>query len=102
GVDILSSSHAVQLRGGYGYMREYPVEGFFRDVRLWTIASGSSEMVREIIARRLPLPSSQRAGRTTTGCPGRAPPPTGDDTAHGSGRERRHGMTKRNALWVAT
>jgi acyl-CoA dehydrogenase len=49
--------HAVQLHGGYGYMREYPVEGFFRDVRLWTIASGSSEMMREIIARRLPLQS---------------------------------------------
>jgi acyl-CoA dehydrogenase len=49
--------HAVQLHGGYGYMREYPVERFFRDVRLWTIASGSSEMMREIIARRLPLQS---------------------------------------------
>jgi alkylation response protein AidB-like acyl-CoA dehydrogenase len=45
--------HAVQLHGGYGYMREFPVEGFFRDVRLWTIASGTSEMMREIIARRL-------------------------------------------------
>jgi len=46
---------AVQLHGGYGYMREFPVEGFFRDVRLWTIASGTSEVMREIIARRLPL-----------------------------------------------
>jgi acyl-CoA dehydrogenase len=44
---------AVQLHGGYGYMREFPVEGFFRDVRLWTIASGTSEVMREIIARRL-------------------------------------------------
>ncbi|MGH7386754.1 MAG: acyl-CoA dehydrogenase family protein, partial [Candidatus Rokuibacteriota bacterium] len=34
---------AVQLHGGYGYMREFPVERFFRDVRLWTIASGTSE-----------------------------------------------------------
>ncbi|RPH75937.1 MAG: acyl-CoA dehydrogenase, partial [Candidatus Rokuibacteriota bacterium] len=40
--------HAVQLHGGYGYMREFTVEGFFRDVRLWTIASGSSEVMREI------------------------------------------------------
>jgi len=47
--------HAVQLHGGYGYMREYPVESFFRDVRLWTIASGTSEIMREIIAKRLPL-----------------------------------------------
>jgi acyl-CoA dehydrogenase len=46
---------AVQLHGGYGYMREFPVEGFFRDVRLWTIASGTSEVMREIIAKRLPL-----------------------------------------------
>jgi alkylation response protein AidB-like acyl-CoA dehydrogenase len=46
---------AVQLHGGYGYMREFPVERFFRDVRLWTIASGTSEVMREIIAKRLPL-----------------------------------------------
>ncbi|MGH7374804.1 MAG: acyl-CoA dehydrogenase family protein [Candidatus Rokuibacteriota bacterium] len=44
---------AVQLHGGYGYMREFHVERFFRDVRLWTIASGTSEIMREIIARRL-------------------------------------------------
>jgi acyl-CoA dehydrogenase len=44
---------AVQMHGGYGYMSEFPVERFFRDVRLWTIASGTSEVMREIIARRL-------------------------------------------------
>ncbi len=44
---------AVQLHGGYGYMSEFPVEGFFRDVRLWTIASGTSEIMKEIIAKRL-------------------------------------------------
>jgi alkylation response protein AidB-like acyl-CoA dehydrogenase len=42
---------AVQLHGGYGYMREFAVERFFRDVRLWTIASGTSEVMREIIAK---------------------------------------------------
>ena len=47
--------HAVQLHGGYGYMREFPVERFFRDVRLWTIASGTSEIMKEIIAKRLAL-----------------------------------------------
>lgn len=46
---------AVQLHGGYGYMREFPVERFARDYRMWTIASGSSEMMREIIAKRLPI-----------------------------------------------
>ena len=44
---------AVQLHGGYGYMREFPVERFARDYRLWTIAAGTSEMMREIIAKRL-------------------------------------------------
>jgi len=44
---------AVQLHGGYGYMSEFPVERFFRDVRLWTIASGTSEIMKEIIAKRL-------------------------------------------------
>jgi acyl-CoA dehydrogenase len=52
---------AVQLHGGYGYMREFPVERFFRDVRLWTIASGTSEVMREIIARRLPLDTPKEA-----------------------------------------
>src|SRR5262245_2023463 len=47
--------HAVQLHGGYGYMREFPVEGVFRDVRLYPIASGSSEIRRGRIAQRLPL-----------------------------------------------
>ena len=44
---------AVQLHGGYGYMRELPVERFARDYRLWTIAGGTSEMMREIIAKQL-------------------------------------------------
>ena len=44
---------AVQLHGGYGYMSEFPVERFFRDVRLWTIASGTSEIMRKIVAKRL-------------------------------------------------
>ena len=44
---------AVQLHGGYGYVRELPVERLARDYRLWTIAAGTSEIMREIIARRL-------------------------------------------------
>ena len=44
---------AVQMHGGLGYMRELPVERFARDYRLWTIAAGTSEMMREIIAKRL-------------------------------------------------
>ena len=44
---------AVQFHGGYGYMRETPVERFSRDYRLWTIAAGTSEMMREIISKKI-------------------------------------------------
>jgi acyl-CoA dehydrogenase len=43
----------VQLHGGYGYMREYPIERFFRDVRLMTIGGGTSEIMKEIIAKQI-------------------------------------------------
>jgi len=43
----------VQLHGGYGYMREYPVERFARDARLMTIGGGTSEIMRDIIAKHL-------------------------------------------------
>jgi acyl-CoA dehydrogenase len=45
----------VQLHGGYGYMREFAVERFARDVRLFTIGGGTSEIMREIIAKELKL-----------------------------------------------
>jgi acyl-CoA dehydrogenase len=45
----------VQLHGGYGYMREYPVERFARDVRLLTIGGGTSEIMKEIIAKEMKL-----------------------------------------------
>jgi len=44
---------AVQILGGYGYMREYPVERFMRDAKLCEIGEGTSEVQRLIIARRL-------------------------------------------------
>lgn len=43
----------VQLHGGYGYMREYAVERFARDVRLMSIGGGTSEIMREIIAKQM-------------------------------------------------
>jgi acyl-CoA dehydrogenase len=45
----------VQLHGGYGYMREYPIERFFRDYRLMTIGGGTSEIMKEIIAKQMRL-----------------------------------------------
>jgi acyl-CoA dehydrogenase len=43
----------VQLHGGYGYMREYPIERFARDARLMTIGGGTSEIMKEIIAKAM-------------------------------------------------
>lgn len=47
------TSEAVQLHGGYGYMKEYPVERYFRDARVGTIFEGTSEVQHEIIARSM-------------------------------------------------
>ena len=45
--------NAIQIHGGYGYSREYPVERIYRDARLMTIGEGTSEIQRLIIARRI-------------------------------------------------
>jgi len=45
--------NAIQIHGGYGYSREYPVELAYRDARLMTIGEGTSEMQRLVIARSL-------------------------------------------------
>ncbi len=45
--------HAVQLHGGYGYSREYPVERYYRDARVTRIYEGTSEVQRMVIAREL-------------------------------------------------
>ena len=44
---------ALQIHGGYGYMREYEVERMYRDQRLCTIGEGTSEIQRLVIARQL-------------------------------------------------
>lgn len=44
---------AIQIHGGYGYSREYPVERIYRDARLMTIGEGTSEVQRMVIANRL-------------------------------------------------
>lgn len=47
--------NAIQILGGYGYSREYPVERIYRDARLMTIGEGTSEIQRIVIARQLML-----------------------------------------------
>ncbi|HCH5329998.1 TPA: acyl-CoA dehydrogenase family protein [Vibrio parahaemolyticus] len=44
---------ALQIYGGYGYIKEYPLERYFRDVRVHQILEGTNEIMRLIIARRL-------------------------------------------------
>jgi len=44
---------AIQIFGGYGYLREYPVERYFRDVKLCEIGEGTSEIQRLVIAREI-------------------------------------------------
>lgn len=48
-----NASEAVQIYGGYGYMKEYPVERYFRDAKLMEIGEGTSEIQRLVIARLL-------------------------------------------------
>jgi alkylation response protein AidB-like acyl-CoA dehydrogenase len=45
--------NAMQIHGGYGYSREYPVELMYRDARLMTIGEGTSEVQRLVIARHV-------------------------------------------------
>jgi alkylation response protein AidB-like acyl-CoA dehydrogenase len=46
-------NEAMQLHGGYGYIREFPIERFFRDARVHQILEGTNEIMRVIIARRI-------------------------------------------------
>jgi len=48
-----AASEAVQILGGYGFIKDYPVEKFYRDVKLLTIGEGTSEIQRIVIAREL-------------------------------------------------
>ncbi len=48
-----AANEAVQIHGGYGFIKEYPVEKFYRDVKLLTIGEGTSEVQKMVIARAL-------------------------------------------------
>ena len=47
------ANEAVQIHGGYGFIKDYPVEKFYRDVKLCTIGEGTSEIQHLVIAREL-------------------------------------------------
>jgi alkylation response protein AidB-like acyl-CoA dehydrogenase len=46
-------NQALQLHGGYGYLKDYPVERFVRDTRVHQILEGTNEIMRLIVARRI-------------------------------------------------
>ncbi|HSC70125.1 MAG TPA: acyl-CoA dehydrogenase [Candidatus Methylomirabilis sp.] len=52
-VGMRACTAAIQIHGGYGYLRDYPVERYFRDVKLTEIGEGTSEVQRLIISREL-------------------------------------------------
>jgi alkylation response protein AidB-like acyl-CoA dehydrogenase len=52
-IAVRSSEDAVQIHGGYGFVKDYPAEKYFRDVKLTTIGEGTSEIQRLVIARQL-------------------------------------------------
>jgi alkylation response protein AidB-like acyl-CoA dehydrogenase len=52
-VAVRVAEESVQIHGGYGFVKDYPAEKFFRDVKLTTIGEGTSEIQRLVIARQL-------------------------------------------------
>lgn len=52
-VSVRVAEDAVQVHGGYGYVKDYPVEKYFRDSKLLTIGEGTSEIQKMVIARQL-------------------------------------------------
>jgi alkylation response protein AidB-like acyl-CoA dehydrogenase len=47
------ANEAVQVHGGYGFIKDYPVEKFYRDAKLMTIGEGTSEVQRLVISREI-------------------------------------------------
>ena len=52
-VAVRASTEAVQIFGGYGYTKDFPVEKFYRDSKLCTIGEGTSEIQKLVIAREV-------------------------------------------------
>ena len=52
-VAVRAANEAVQILGGYGYIKDYPAERYYRDSKLTTIGEGTSEIQRLVIARHL-------------------------------------------------
>src|SRR5499426_4168777 len=57
-IAVRVTEDGVQIHGGYGFVKDYPAEKYFRDVKLTTIGEGTSEIQRLVIARQLMHPPS--------------------------------------------
>jgi alkylation response protein AidB-like acyl-CoA dehydrogenase len=58
-VAVRAADEGVQIHGGYGFVKDYPAEKYFRDVKLCTIGEGTSEVQRLVIARQLLGPGNE-------------------------------------------
>jgi alkylation response protein AidB-like acyl-CoA dehydrogenase len=61
---LRACSHAIEILGGYGYLRDFPVERYFRDAKMYQIGEGTSHIQRIVIAREI-------LGRDIVSFPGR-------------------------------
>jgi len=52
-VAVKVANEAVQIHGGYGFIKDFPVEKYYRDVKLCTLGEGTSEIQRMVIARKI-------------------------------------------------
>src|SRR2546423_15376390 len=90
-VAMAVTTDAVQILGGYGYIKEYPVERFMRDAKITQIYEGTQEIQRLVIAREM-LKESRAfllvsPGFSSSGRPGTARPQGGNGTRSPPGGE---------------
>jgi alkylation response protein AidB-like acyl-CoA dehydrogenase len=52
-VSVKVATDAIQILGGYGYTKDYPVEKFYRDAKLCTIGEGTTEIQKIVISRNI-------------------------------------------------
>ncbi|MBU0696691.1 MAG: acyl-CoA dehydrogenase, partial [Bacteroidetes bacterium] len=52
-VCVKAATEAIQIFGGYGYTKDFPVEKFYRDAKLCTIGEGTSEIQKIVISREI-------------------------------------------------
>ena len=65
-IAVRAADDCVQIHGGYGFVKDYPAEKYFRDVKLLTIGEGTSEIQRLVIARQ--LLASDRSTAVASAC----------------------------------